>query len=110
MGCLVITTVLVYVERDCYRDLDEMGALTWIDAIYYATVTLSTTGYGSAGSWREAFFPAGITNQDGHWQKHREDMWDPNYTDKDGRKNSPEIATQFQQHLLGGIKWACKLK
>lgn len=38
-------------------------------------------GYGSAGSWREAFFPAGITNQDGHWQKRREadfedqDVW-----------------------------------
>ncbi len=37
---------MVYAERDCYRDLDEMGALTWIDALYYATVTLSTTGYG----------------------------------------------------------------
>ena len=46
VAALVITTVLVYVERDCYRDLDEMGNLTWIDAIYYATVTLSTTGYG----------------------------------------------------------------
>ena len=46
VAALVITTVIVYVERDCYHDRDEMGALTWIDAIYYATVTLSTTGYG----------------------------------------------------------------
>jgi len=46
VGAIVITTVIVYAERDCYRDLDEMGALTWIDALYYATVSLSTTGYG----------------------------------------------------------------
>ena len=46
VGALVITTILVYTERDCYRDLDEMGTLTWIDSLYYATVTLSTTGYG----------------------------------------------------------------
>lgn len=40
---------------------------------------------------------------------HREDMWDPNYTDKNGRKNSPEVAQQFQQHVLGGILWALGL-
>lgn len=40
---------------------------------------------------------------------HREDMWDPNYTDKDGRKNSPEIAKQFQQHVLSGILWTLGL-
>lgn len=43
---VVATTVLVYAERDCYRDGDQMGDLTWIDSLYYATVTLSTTGYG----------------------------------------------------------------
>ncbi len=38
---------------------------------------------------------------------HREDMWDPTYqTGKEGRKNSPEIAKQFQEHLLGGLYWA----
>ena len=43
--CVVITTVLVYVERADYRDLE--GTIdTWLDALYYATVTLSTTGYG----------------------------------------------------------------
>jgi type 1 glutamine amidotransferase len=40
---------------------------------------------------------------------HREDMWDPTFSDKDGRKNSPEVAKQFQQHLLGGILWSLGL-
>jgi len=35
---------------------------------------------------------------------HREDLWDP--AEPGGRKNSPEVARQFQQHLLGGIRWA----
>ncbi len=39
---------------------------------------------------------------------HREDMWDPAYT-QGGRKNSPEVAKQFQQHVLGGILWALGL-
>ncbi|HVU03486.1 MAG TPA: hypothetical protein VHE30_17125 [Polyangiaceae bacterium] len=43
-------------------------------------------GYGSAGSWREAFFPAGITNQEGHWQKHRE----ADFQDQDAWLNSLE--------------------
>lgn len=40
---------------------------------------------------------------------HREDVWDPTYTEKDGRKNSPEIAKQYQEHVLGGILWALGL-
>jgi type 1 glutamine amidotransferase len=41
---------------------------------------------------------------------HREDVWDPNWKDKNGaRKNSPEVAKAFQQHLQGGIKWALGL-
>ena len=36
-------------------------------------------------------------------------MWDPTYTEKDGRKNPPEVARQFQQHLIGGILWALDL-
>jgi voltage-gated potassium channel len=43
---LVITTLMVYAERDCYADRGEAGTLTLVDALYYATVTLSTTGYG----------------------------------------------------------------
>jgi uncharacterized protein len=42
---------------------------------------------------------------------HREDMWDPNWKDGKGeRKNSPEISQAYQQHLLGGIKWAAGLE
>jgi len=42
---------------------------------------------------------------------HREDIWDPNWTDGKGqRKNSPEISRQYQQHILGGIKWALGLE
>lgn len=41
---------------------------------------------------------------------HREDVWDPNWKDGKGqRKNSPEIAEAYQQHILGGIKWALGL-
>jgi voltage-gated potassium channel len=43
--CVVITTTIVYLEREDYRDV-EGTVDTWIDALYYATVTLSTTGYG----------------------------------------------------------------
>jgi type 1 glutamine amidotransferase len=39
---------------------------------------------------------------------HREDIWDPHY-EQGGRMNSPEIAKQFQQHVLGGILWALGL-
>lgn len=46
VGVLIATTALVYAEQDCYQDRGEMTGLTWIDAFYYATVTLSTTGYG----------------------------------------------------------------
>ena len=42
---------------------------------------------------------------------HREDVWDANYKDGKGeRKNAPEVAAVFQQHLLGGIKWALGLE
>ena len=43
---------------------------------------------------------------------HREDIWDATWTEKkDGsRKNSPEVAKQFQQHILGGIRWALSLE
>jgi type 1 glutamine amidotransferase len=42
---------------------------------------------------------------------HREDIWDPNWKDRKGeRKNSPEISRQYQEHILGGIKWALGLE
>jgi uncharacterized protein len=42
---------------------------------------------------------------------HREDIWDATWKDAKGeRKNSVEIAKAYQQHLLGGIKWALGLE
>jgi type 1 glutamine amidotransferase len=42
---------------------------------------------------------------------HREDIWDPAWTDKEGKRmNSPEIAKQYQQHILGGIRWTLRLE
>ena len=43
---LVLTAMVVYFERACYADAGVVGELTWIDSFYYATVSLSTTGYG----------------------------------------------------------------
>jgi type 1 glutamine amidotransferase len=40
---------------------------------------------------------------------HREDIWDADPAMKD-RKNPPETAKQYQQHILGGIKWALGLE
>ena len=41
---------------------------------------------------------------------HREDIWDPSWSDTNGnRANPPEIARRYQQHILGGIRWALKL-
>jgi voltage-gated potassium channel len=42
---LAIVVVLVMLDRDSYTDNYD-GRVTLIDAIYYATVTISTTGYG----------------------------------------------------------------
>jgi uncharacterized protein len=42
---------------------------------------------------------------------HREDVWDADWVDGKGeRKNSPEVAKAYQQHILGGIKWALGLE
>ncbi|MGY1707415.1 potassium channel family protein [Geodermatophilus sp. SYSU D00697] len=42
---LLLTVVLVYADRRSYRDAID-GGVSLLDAFYYATVTLSTTGYG----------------------------------------------------------------
>jgi len=39
---------------------------------------------------------------------HREDVWDPNWTQD--WVNKKEIAQAYQQHILGGIKWALGLE
>ena len=47
VAILVGTVLLVYLDRGAYRDNnDPTGAVSLGDAIYYTTVTLSTTGYG----------------------------------------------------------------
>ncbi|MEU9668932.1 potassium channel family protein [Streptomyces bobili] len=42
---LLVTTLIVYLDRDGYNDNSD-GSIDLLDAAYYATVTLSTTGYG----------------------------------------------------------------
>lgn len=42
---LVVTALIVYVGRDGYKDSSDT-AVDLLDAFYYATVSLSTTGYG----------------------------------------------------------------
>ncbi|MGW3953046.1 potassium channel family protein [Streptomyces sp. NPDC004752] len=42
---LALTTFVVWFDRDGYNDNSD-GPVSFLDAAYYATVTLSTTGYG----------------------------------------------------------------
>jgi len=57
MVVLVVTVLFVYLDRDGYDDSD--GSVDLVDAAYYATVTLSTTGYGDITPVSDA---ARITN------------------------------------------------
>jgi voltage-gated potassium channel len=45
LGLLVFMVLIVVVDREGYRDTYD-GKVGLIDSIYYATVTLTTTGYG----------------------------------------------------------------
>jgi voltage-gated potassium channel len=42
---LFAAVMIVYLDRDGYRDAQE-NPLSFLDCLYYATVSLSTTGYG----------------------------------------------------------------
>jgi voltage-gated potassium channel len=42
---MLIVVLIVWIDRDSYTD-DYDGQVGFIDAVYYATVTLTTTGYG----------------------------------------------------------------
>jgi voltage-gated potassium channel len=42
---VALVTLVVYVDRDGYSD-DVDGVVTGLDAFYYVTVTVTTTGYG----------------------------------------------------------------
>lgn len=42
---LFLTVLIVWLDRDGYHD-NANGTVDLLDCVYYATVTLSTTGYG----------------------------------------------------------------
>lgn len=44
-GIILTVALFTYLDRDGYHDATP-GTLTLLDSIYYATVTLTTTGYG----------------------------------------------------------------
>jgi voltage-gated potassium channel len=54
LGILVGTVLLVYFDREGYRDNNDPSLeVDFSDAIYYTTVTLSTTGYGDIAPYTE---------------------------------------------------------
>ncbi|MFZ0529044.1 MAG: potassium channel family protein [Propionicimonas sp.] len=46
IGLLMLLTMIVYVDRDAYSDNVAHDGVSFTDALYYATVTMTTTGYG----------------------------------------------------------------
>lgn len=46
LGLLALLTLIVYLDRDAYVDHATGNSIGLIDAFYYATVTMTTTGYG----------------------------------------------------------------
>lgn len=51
-GALLSAVLIVYLDRDGYRDVTG-SPLTFLDCVYYATVSLSTTGYGDITPYTE---------------------------------------------------------
>lgn len=45
LAALALAVLVVYIDRDGYKDAQE-NQLSLLDCVYYATVSLSTTGYG----------------------------------------------------------------
>lgn len=45
-GIILLMSTLVYIDREGYQDNAPDGKVTFLDAVYYSTVSLSTTGYG----------------------------------------------------------------
>jgi len=43
---LMISTFVVWLDRDSYIDNSRHDGVSFIDALYYSTVTMTTTGYG----------------------------------------------------------------
>lgn len=46
IGLLLVVTLITYVGRDGFSDSQGDKPLTFIDALYYSTVSVTTTGYG----------------------------------------------------------------
>jgi voltage-gated potassium channel len=49
VGLIAVTVLIVYADRGGYRDSNDVAhhyGINLVDAVYYSTVTLSTTGYG----------------------------------------------------------------
>jgi voltage-gated potassium channel len=46
VGLLLLLTLIVYLDRDAYADHINDDGVSFVDALYYATVTMTTTGYG----------------------------------------------------------------
>lgn len=46
LGSLVATALIVYLGRDGYLDHNDTDGISLLDAFYYSTVSMSTTGYG----------------------------------------------------------------
>jgi voltage-gated potassium channel len=57
LGVMALTVAIVYADRDGYRDNNDVAhnyTVSLTDAIYYTTVTLSTTGYGDIAPLTES--------------------------------------------------------
>lgn len=52
LAVLCAVVLIVYIDRDGYRDVQDDG-LSLLDCFYYATVSLSTTGYGDITPYTE---------------------------------------------------------
>jgi voltage-gated potassium channel len=46
LALIAFVAFVAYLGRDGYRDGDEVGGLTLLDCFYYASVSVTTTGYG----------------------------------------------------------------
>jgi voltage-gated potassium channel len=46
LSLIAFVAVVAYLGREGYRDGDAVGTMTLLDAFYYASVSVTTTGYG----------------------------------------------------------------
>lgn len=78
----------------------------------FASPTVPMDGKPNQG--QEKHFPVSWVRQQGKGRVfytslgHREDVWDDDAS-LPNRLNPPEVAQQYQKHILGGIRWALGL-